>query len=426
MNQEQNNVNCPNCGTEIDVSAILHSQVESSLKKGYEKKLAIEQGKLETLLDKLTEDQNKLEDEMTKQQDAVKSQVKEKLAVREIELKKKLKRDVEEEHSAANKEREEEIKEKTEKLKEFNKTLVEIERLKRQNSEIQDEADSKAAKLLTEKLAQQKETITKEQSDKNELKVKALEKKLDDQIDLATEMKRKYEQGSIQLQGEVQELAIEEWLAKKFPNDQIDEIKKGKNGADCLQHVITAAQINCGAIYYESKNTQKFSNSWISKFKKDMRAKNVHVGVLVTKTMPSDMKRMDVRDGIWICSYEEFKGLCVVLRESVIKMSTALASQENKGDKSLLIYDYLTGNEFKSQLIAIVESHYQMKMDLETEMSSMKRIWKKREKQIDIVGECLSHIRGSIEGIAGTTFQTVRELEYLADDADEQNNESDE
>jgi hypothetical protein len=103
---------------------------------------------------------------------------------------------------------------------------------------------------------------------------------------------RKSEQGSVQLQGEVQELAIEEWLRDNFPLDTISEIKKGANGGDCVQTVNTYTRQNCGMIYYESKRTKAFGGDWVEKFKADMRSKGISIGILVTQTMPRDMERM--------------------------------------------------------------------------------------------------------------------------------------
>src|SRR5690606_4757503 len=145
---------------------------------------------------------------------------------------------------------------------------------------------------------------------------------------LTEEMIRKQEQGSMQLQGEVLELAIEDWLADAFPLDTIDEIKKGANGADCLQTVNTFEAQCCGTIYYESKRTKNFQLAWIEKFKNDIRDKEANIGVLVTEVLPSDMTRMGLKEGIWICTYEEFKGLSAVLRQSVIQVSQAVQSQE--------------------------------------------------------------------------------------------------
>jgi hypothetical protein len=224
-------------------------------------------------------------------------------------------------------------------------------------------------------------------------------------------MKRKQEQGSMQLQGEVQELAIEEFLAANFPLDTIDEIKKGARGGDCIQTVHTRTQQNCGTIYYESKRTKDFQPSWIEKFKADIRDRGSNIGVLVTEVMPSEMERMGLKDGIWICTFEEFKGLSTVLRESIIQLSTALVSQENKGDKMHLLYDFLTSNTFRMQVEAIVEGFSQMKADLESEKRSMQRIWKQREKQIEKVIVNTIDMYGSIKGIAGNAVQEVKALE---------------
>lgn len=224
----------------------------------------------------------------------------------------------------------------------------------------------------------------------------------------------------MQLQGEVQELAIEEWLAGQFPLDSIDEIKKGARGADCLQTVNTHSRQNCGTIYYESKRTKDFQPSWIEKFKADMREKGAAIGVLVTEAMPSDMERMGQKDGVWVCSFEEFKGLCFVLRESVIQLSLAVSSQEGKGDKMTMIYDYLTSSTFRMQIEAIVEGFSTMKNDLDSEKRSMQRIWKQREKQIEKVVTNTIDMYGSIKGIAGSAVQSVKALELPGDD-DEHN-----
>ena len=229
-------------------------------------------------------------------------------------------------------------------------------------------------------------------------------------------MKRKQEQGSMQMQGEVQELAIEEWLAAQFPLDTIEEIKKGARGGDCIQVVNTRSRQNCGKIYYESKRTKDFQPSWIEKFKADMREKGADIGVLVTEAMPSDFDRMGIKDGIWICTYEEFKGLCAVLRESMLQISLAVSSQENKGDKMHMLYDYLTSNTFRMQVEAIVEGFSTMKNDLESEKRSMQRIWKQREKQIDKVTTNTIDMYGSIKGIAGNAIQSVRALELTGSD----------
>jgi len=188
-----------------------------------------------------------------------------------------------------------------------------------------------------ETLNAEKEKIHKAADEKASLKITEMRTIIEQLKEKAKEAQRKAEQGSMQLQGEAQELVIEEWLKENFPLDLIEEIKKGAKGADCLQTINTRANKACGTIYYESKRTKNFQPTWIEKFKQDIRDKNANIGVLVTETMPPDMTRMGLMDDIWICSFDEFKGLSVVLRERIIAVSEAISSQENKGDKMVII-----------------------------------------------------------------------------------------
>ena len=416
MNQEKSIINCPQCGEEIDVNDILYHQVDEQLKKQYNEELAKEKEKIDAQSSKLNEERKKLEADKKLQDEEIEKQVKDEIKQRELALKKKYKAEAEEEQSDAISSLREELEEKSGKIKELNKTSIELEKLKREKNELEDSIKAESEKELNKRLLEEKEKIQKEENEKNELKFKDLEKQLEDQKKLTEEMKRKQEQGSMQTQGEVQELGIEEWLSDKFPLDTIQEIKKGERGADCLQIVHTRTRQNCGTIYYESKRSKAFQPTWIEKFKADIREKNANIGVLVTEVMPSDMDRFGLKDGVWICSFEEFKGLCAVLRESIIQISTAIITQDNKGDKMGMLYDFLTSNEFKLQIEAIVEGFTQMRSDLESEQRSMRGIWKKREKQIDKVLLNTTDMYGSIKGIAGNAVQSVPLLELPADD----------
>ncbi|MBW2263648.1 MAG: DUF2130 domain-containing protein, partial [Deltaproteobacteria bacterium] len=257
----------------------------------------------------------------------------------------------------------------------------------------------------------EKKSIRKTLEENVQLKVMEKEHVIEQLKSQLQEAQRKAEQGSMQVQGEVQELAIQEWLESRFPLDTIEEIKKGQRGADCLQVVNTRSRTSCGTIYYESKRTKAFQPAWIEKFKNDIRERGADIGVLVTEAMPADMDRMGLREGVWICSFEDFKGLSAVLRDSIVRMSTAIAAQENKGDKMGMLYDYLTSNEFRLQIEAIVEGFTQMQSDLEAEKRAMHSIWKKREKQIEKVLISTNHMYSSVRGIAGSAVQSVPLLE---------------
>ena len=233
------------------------------------------------------------------------------------------------------------------------------------------------------------------------LRMKEMEEKLESQRRLAEEMRRKAEQGSMQLQGEVQELALQEMLQSTFPFDLILEVGKGVRGADCIQVVRSNFGQECGKIIYESKRTNAFANEWIEKLKTDMRSQAAEIAVLVTRTMPRDMECFGIRDGVWICDFSEVKALASVLREGVIRVFNTTKSNENKGDKMHLLYGYLTSSEFAEQWKAIREGFLAMKLSIQRERDAMERLWKTREKQLEKVLLSAAHIRGSIEGIAG-------------------------
>ena len=234
------------------------------------------------------------------------------------------------------------------------------------------------------------------------MKVKDLEEKLESQKKLAEEMRRKAEQGSMQSQGESQELLLEELLRTTFPFDVISEVGKGVRGADCIQTVRNNLGQECGKIIFESKRTKDFANDWIEKIKADMRSQGAEVAVIVTQALPKDFDRFGEKEGVWICSFAEVKPVVQMLRNGIIKLSTALKSQDNKGDKMHLLYDYLTSREFAEQWQAIREGFMSMRNSIQKERDAMERLWKAREKQLDKVVLSAAHVRGSIEGISGT------------------------
>jgi hypothetical protein len=409
--ERETKIVCPNCGTEINVNEVLSHQVEDDLKKKYAIQLAEEKKKYDAELDLLNAQKEEFEKKKQKENELFQEKLQLKLKEERLIIEKQIKTKITEEQSEQVAVMQKELLEQSEKLKELSRSRAEIERLKREKDEMKETLTADAERALNQKLIEEKEKIRKNEQDRNELAIKELQKQLDDQKRLTEEMKRKQEQGSMQLQGEVQELAIEEWLAASFPLDTIIEIKKGARGGDCIQTVNTRTRQNCGTIYYESKRTKDFQPSWIEKFKSDIRDKGANIGVLVTEVLPSDLDRMGLKEGIWICTYDEFKGLCKVLRESIIQISNAMVSQENRGDKMILLYDFLTSNTFHMQVEAIVEGFTQMQADLDSEKRAMQRIWKMREKQLEKVINNTIDMHGSIKGIAGSAIQDIKQLD---------------
>ena len=426
----QTTIKCPNCQTEIDINEVLYHQLENKYKsehlaqtKKLEAEIEAKRKEYKTHLDSLKAKEEEFKEQKEKFEEEIKKATQIQLKAERVKLQEELRKEILDEQSESMAMLQKQLEEKSNQVKELNVAKAQIGQLQREKEEMESSIMAKAELALNEKLKLEKEKIQKATDEQNELKLRQKDeqlRQLQEQLQIA---QRKAEQGSMQLQGEVQELAIEEWLKEKYPFDTIDEVKKGARGADCMQIVHTRESQNCGKIYYESKRTKDFQKSWIEKFKADMREKGADIGVLVTDVMPSDMQRMGLYEGIWICSFEEFKGLSAVLREQIIKIHHAMKSQENKTDKMSLLYGFLTSNEFKMQIEAIVEAFTTMQSDLDSEKRSMQRIWKQREKQIEKVLDNTINMYGSIRGIAGNAIGNIKALElgYSGDVIDEDN-----
>ncbi|MGN8486260.1 DUF2130 domain-containing protein [Helicobacter pylori] len=420
---------CPKCQEPIDVNEALYKQIERenqsrflAQQKAFEKEMNEKRAQYHTHLKMLGQKEEALKEREREQKAQFDDAVKQASALALQDERAKI---IEEARKNAFLEQQKglellqkELDEKSKQVQELHQKEAEIERLKRENNEAESRLKAENEKKLNEKLDLEREKIEKALHEKNELKFKQQEEQLEMLRNELKNAQRKAELSSQQFQGEVQELAIEEFLRQKFPLDSIEEIKKGQRGGDCIQVVHTREFQNCGKIYYESKRTKEFQKAWVEKLKSDMREIGADVGVIVSEALPKEMERMGLFEGVWVCSFEEFKGLSAVLREGVIQVNLAKKSQENKGDKVDLLYHYLTSSEFSMQVNAIIEGFEQLRADLESEKRAMNKIWKSREKQMEKVFEGTINMYGSIKGIAGNAIGQVKALELGYDERD--------
>jgi hypothetical protein len=289
------------------------------------------------------------------------------------------------------------------------------EKMAREKMAVEFQEREQRLKLERESLQIQMKKFAQEEVERarieEQMKNAELRKQIDDQVKLINEMKRKSEQGSMQLQGEVQELAIEDFLSNTFQRDSIEEISKGKRGGDCAHVVLDHYDRVCGKVLYESKRTKNFSWEWIAKIKDDMRLAQADIGVIVTEAFPDGMTRFGEIEGIWVCSFAEFKALAHIFRFNLLRIGEVLASQENRGEKMQMIYSYVTSNEFKQKLEAAFESYNDMQDDLSKEKAMMMSQWAKREKRLFKAMENLVSLYGDVRGIAGGAVQEIKALE---------------
>lgn len=400
-------VKCPNCKHEFQLEEAIASEIETKIKARYIERFTKDQKELAEK-EKLIQEQL---EQVKKQQEEQERIIADKIKIQRSVLEQEATKKAAEEVDLRVKMMEKELQEKSEKIKQAQKKELELLQKEKLINEKEESLKLDLEKQLLERQKEIEDRTKRLEAEKFELKVKELEKKLSDQIELAETMRRKAEQGSMQLQGEVQELALEELLKNTYPFDSIEEVGKGIKGADCLQLVRNHQAQLCGKIIYESKRTKSFSNEWIEKLKTDMRAQQADIAVIVTETLPKDMDTFGMKDGVWVCRFTDIKALSFLLRDSLIKINTAIISQENKGDKMHLLYDYLTGNEFKQQIEAIVEGFVTLKDSISKERIQMEKIWKEREKQLEKVLLNTTHFYGSVKGIAGNAIGDIKALE---------------
>lgn len=404
----QNIIKCPECAVDINVSEVLYQQVAEQIKHEYESKHAQNAQEVHEKLKKLENEKKELLKEKESIQQMVDAEVKSKLNLEKSKLEKSIRNSLTEETSDQIKSLQVELEQKSSQVKELNKTKAEIEKLKREKDELRDAILLEKEKEFSEKLKEEKIKIQQLSDDASLLKIKELENQLEVQKNLAIEMQRKVNQGSMQLQGEVQEIAIEEILKEICPNDLIEEVGKGVKGADIVHTIRDKMGKDCGVILYESKRTKAFSNEWLSKLKNDAVGQKANVCILITEALPDDIRSFGLKDGVWVCTFRDFKWLVLLLRDSLIKISDAYHSQTNKGEKMQMLYDYLTSAEFKNQFDAVLSGFEELQTGYIHERNQMEKIWKKREKQLEKIMLNTNFFIGSVQGIAGTSFQKIK------------------
>jgi hypothetical protein len=421
-----NNIKCPNCGTEVDVQNVLSADVEQKLRQQFEKQWQQSLNQVNADKKKLEEEQRQFEEKKKKENELFQQKLQQEKQKMEVEVQQQLRKSIAADYENElrllkqnNVDNEERLKTARQKEFEFMKKEQELKNREQELEIILQKKLIEERNILAQQIRKEEVERTTIKETEYQLKVKELEKQLDDQRKLAEEMKRKAEQGSMQLQGEAQELLLEEILRDHFPYDTISEVGKGVEGADCMQSVYNKIGTECGHIIFESKRTKTFQNSWIEKLKNDMRNKQADVAILVTQVYPKEMSCFGERDGVWICSFSEVIALTSALRHTIIRIAETKKAEENKGEKMQMLYSYLTGTEFRQQIETIAEGFLSLKNSITKEKMQMEKIWKEREKQLEKVLLSTSGMYGSIKGIAGSSIGDIPLLDDGIEEEDE-------
>ena len=273
-----NEITCPSCGHQFELNESLKNEVEKELRG------------------KMVDWQKKKEEEFEKQKSLLVNDALRKAG---------------EETAVKLKSLEEEAKIKTQQLQNLQKKELDLMRDKNALEEKQKNMEVEIEKRFLEKRKEIEDSAIKREQELFDLKTREYKLQMEQQQKLIEELKRKSEQGSMQLQGESQEVLLEEIIKENFPFDLITEVGKGVEGADCIQTVRNNIGVTCGKIIYESKRTKGWSNNWIDKLKADKRNTGADVAILVTQNFPKGMERFGEKEGIWVCNFSEVGSVAI-------------------------------------------------------------------------------------------------------------------
>jgi hypothetical protein len=286
---------------------------------------------------------------------------------------------------------------------------------------VDEQRDLEMQKKLKEERIKLQDEIGKTVQEKADLEKRDLQKQLDDTKKLLEDAKRKADQKSQQLQGEVLELELEEILHDAFPHDEILPVAKGQKGAD-IQLVVKTSRGNvCGHILIETKRHKDWDEKWIAKLKEDMRANSIALGVLTSAVLPKEMiKEFGFRDGIYVTSFSHVIPLIEMLRQGMIEVARQKFITSNQKGSAEVLYQYITGHEFRQQMESLAEVYMEQLTQVVKERAAYEKIWKSRESQAHRILMSVTGIYGSLQGKIGNSLPQIKSLELLGGDEDEQ------
>lgn len=401
---------CPNCKTEIKLTESLAAPLIEATRRDYEQRIAqkeIDVSKREAALSKATASLDEQVAEKVKQERS-------KIAADEARKAKQVVQTDLDQKSREVTELQEVLKQRDVKLAEAQQAQAEVIRKQRELDDALREANLTVEKRVQEGLSATRDQARKEAEEQQKLKVAEKEQTILAMQKQIEELKRRAEQGSQQLQGEVQELELENLLRTKFPFDIIEPVPKGEYGGDVVQRVVGAGGQPCGMILWESKRTKNWSDGWLTKLREDQRTAKAEIAVIVSQALPKDVETFEFVDGIWVAHPRVALPVAAMLRQSLMEVAVARQASEGQQTKTEMIYQYLTGPRFRHRVEAIVEAFSTMQEDLDKERKAIMKQWAKREEQIERVMGATVGMYGDLQGIAGKTLQEIEGLSLKA------------
>lgn len=408
-------VTCPSCHTEIEITEVMRSQLTAEIRNEMEADIRLKRSELENAAKELDEQRQLLETTQAEIDARIRSGVESQKKQLLEDAVTKARADL----TVEIQDRDERVAELQKLLKESQSNELELRKRERELESRTEQLQLEVARQLDTERDKIRSQAREQFEEQHQLKDAEKEKQITDLRKQIDELKRKAEQGSQQMQGEVQELALEDLLTAKFPADTIDPVAKGVHGGDAVQRVFDPTGLNCGGILWESKRTKNWSNAWLAKARDDQRAARAGCVVIVSEALPDGIRTFGVMEGVWVCSWSCITGLAAALRAGLIEVGKSKLAVQGQHEKMELVYNYLAGREFQHRIEGVVEAFVTMQSDLDAEKRSVQRLWSKREKQLQRALANTAGLYGDLQGIIGASMPMVEGLTTTAIETDE-------
>lgn len=418
-------ITCPYCNKSITLDEVLMSPIEDKIRKNFESELKNSEKKYLSEIKKIKSELTNKEKEIIEIEESMKDKLKSEFDKHKKQIEEEAKTKAEKSIGLEMKDLQEQLKEKSDMLEKAQKQELELRKEKRKIETEKKNFELEMNRKLDDERKKIYEDALKKASDEHTLKNKEKQKTIDDLTKQITDLKRKAEQGSQKLQGEVLELELEEVLQRNFNNDDIEPIVSGAKGADIFQKVKSNNGKLCGSILIESKQAKNWSDTWISKLKKDQREAKADIGVLVSTVLPDGIDNFAFIEGIVVVHFKSVIPVILLLRNQLFEVARTKSFNTGKNEKMEALYTYLTGTEFRQKVETIVEAFANMMDDLQKEKRAMTKIWSKREKQIEQAFYGIAGMYGGLQGIIGSSLPEIKSLnmpEFLLEHHKENNN----
>ena len=403
-------IRCPKCGTEIPLDDALTHKFREDLRQEFDAKAQEQERIIATRAEELAG----REKQLAESRKSIENEVNKRVALARAALEEDATRKAAEAVAVEVKDLKAQVVELAAARQEAEKHELDIRKRQRDLESAKRNLELEIGRRLDEERQKVRDESVKAIEEKHRLKDLEKDKKLADLTTQLTEMQRRVEQGSQQAQGEALELDLEQLLKDAFPLDAIEPVPKGTKGADVTQRICDRSGRACGTIIWEAKRTKAWSEGWIQKLKDDQRELRADIALLLTTTLPKGIDTFASRDGVWVTSHACAIGLACALRESLIQVAAARVASAGKQGKMELLYDYLSGADFRLRIEAIVEAFMALQSELDAEKRTMTKVWAAREKQIERVLQNTAGMYGDLQGISGAALPKIEHLELKA------------